>query len=505
MLEQSTLSAEQEAAVGAALGNASRIRIKAYAGTGKSTTLRAIGQRKAGRGIYLVFSKANQIDAEKKFPTNVKCMTTHGLAYRNVIRTFQKSGKPFGAIHLGSIRQMLGLDGQQAMSNSWVVRQALTNYCNSADAAPGHDHIPEITRKVIGAQYTRQYADPEMAETTLSKHLDAYVEAVNMVWEAMTDPHNQEISLSHDGYLKLWSLSGPRIGADFLLLDEAQDTNPCVLTVLKQFDGQLIVVGDPYQAIFGWRGAVNAMECFDGEARALTHTFRFGENLAGPANAVLRLLGEREPLVGAASNPGRIGACDVQKTMSVITRTNAVAALEAYKVCEKAPTAVVGGVDDFAKLLESGYALKKGWVDKVSHLPLRQFRSWDQLTVYVERTQDAEMKMLVRLVSEMGEGIQGLVHTLRTRLVDECQAQIVISTAHKAKGREWSQVRLGEDFPDLTDSEGKMTASTEELNLLYVAATRARSVLQPNQCLMEALDLDRRGQSRLSPNPPPGR
>jgi len=52
----------------------------------------------------------------------------------------------------------------------------------------------------------------------------------------------------------------------------------------------------------------------------------------------------------------------------------------------------------------------------------------------------------------------------------------VLSTAHKAKGREWDSVRLAADFASSrTDAD---QADTEaETRLFYVAMTRARSVL----------------------------
>ena len=81
----------------------------------------------------------------------------------------------------------------------------------------------------------------------------------NHVWSRMCDP-NDVLPLGHDGYLKLWALSKPRIAADFILLDEAQDTNPVVLGVLQSQQAQLVYVGDRYQQIYEWRGAVNAME-----------------------------------------------------------------------------------------------------------------------------------------------------------------------------------------------------------------------------------------------------
>ena len=56
------------------------------------------------------------------------------------------------------------------------------------------------------------------------------------------------------------------IPAEFLLLDEAQDTN-CVLEKVftaQRDHAQLIMVGDSAQAIYGWRGAYDVMTDFDG-------------------------------------------------------------------------------------------------------------------------------------------------------------------------------------------------------------------------------------------------
>lgn len=54
---------------------------------------------------------------------------------------------------------------------------------------------------------------------------------------------------------------------------------------------------------------------------------------------------------------------------------------------------------------------------------------------------------------------------------NERSASITISTAHKAKGREWDTVRLYGDFPHVDNM------SDEELRLVYVAVTRARKHL----------------------------
>jgi hypothetical protein len=54
--------------------------------------------------------------------------------------------------------------------------------------------------------------------------------------------------------------------------------------------------------------------------------------------------------------------------------------------------------------------------------------------------------------------------------VPEAQCDLVISTAHKAKGCEWDTVQLATDFPEPSEAG----LSVEEWRLLYVAVTRAR-------------------------------
>ena len=125
--------------------------------------------------------------------------------------------------------------------------------------------------------------------------------------------------LGHDGYLKLWALTNPVIQRDFILLDEAQDTNEVVLDVLKRQQSQFVCVGDAHQQIYEWRGAVNAMQrirtanhCY------LTMSFRFGEPIAQAANQILRRLGEQrriDPRTFPNYSATRIGATCSSRSM----------------------------------------------------------------------------------------------------------------------------------------------------------------------------------------------
>lgn len=88
----------------------------------------------------------------------------------------------------------------------------------------------------------------------------------------------------------------------------------------------------------------------------------------------------------------------------------------------------------------------------------------------------------VNLVESRGE--RQLMWALN-RTVDEEKSDLIVSTAHKAKGREWATVRLMDDFlrsrPTKPKTDGKSGVNDHdpaELRLFYVALTRAREAIE---------------------------
>jgi superfamily II DNA or RNA helicase len=58
------------------------VKIKAFAGSGKTSTLVAISRELSGKGLYLAYNKVIAADAVNKFPLHVDCKTAHSIAYR---------------------------------------------------------------------------------------------------------------------------------------------------------------------------------------------------------------------------------------------------------------------------------------------------------------------------------------------------------------------------------------------------------------------------------------
>jgi superfamily I DNA/RNA helicase len=53
----------------------------------------------------------------------------------------------------------------------------------------------------------------------------------------------------------------------------------------------------------------------------------------------------------------------------------------------------------------------------------------------------------------------------------------VISTVHRAKGLEWSRVKIMGDFRFKTDEDGRKTLPDDEKRLLYAALSRAKHLM----------------------------
>ncbi|EMJ2324923.1 ATP-binding domain-containing protein, partial [Salmonella enterica] len=66
-------------------------------------------------------------------------------------------------------------------------------------------------------------------------------------------------------------------------------------------------------------------------------------------------------------------------------------------------------------------------------------------------------------------------------------ADVTVCTAHRSKGLEWDVVALYDDFADILDPDMPVDRRDDELNLLYVAATRARRLLVPDPVIREIL------------------
>jgi hypothetical protein len=471
--------------------------IEAGAGTGKTATLKLLAQSAPSARIqYVAFNKAIVEEAAVKFPSNVSANTAHSLAFRAIGKQFShrlNAGRMTGSqiariLGLSSITIDLGDDEHRTLSADYLasrVMGAVGRFCQTADTAIERRHFEYIDGiDAPTADGRRTFANNDEITSAL-------LPFARKAWEDLQRTDGN-LRFAHDHYLKMWQLSEPKINADIILFDEAQDANPVMSAIVAaQTDAQVVYVGDSQQAIYEFTGAVNALAGFASDHRVfLTQSFRFGEAVANVANDVLAMIeGAELRLVGTPSIPSTVGIAE--RDDAILCRTNATAVEAVINLQSQGRTAhLVGGGKDVVAFAKAARDLMSG--RSTSHPELACFDNWGAVQHYVENdAQGGDLKLMVGLVDKFS--VETILSAL-DNMVSEAKADTIVSTAHKSKGREWDNVRLAGDFP----VEGERL-SAGELRLIYVAVTRARLNLDASALAMlfglptaddEAYDVD---------------
>lgn len=447
---------------------------KAKAGTGKTTSCKLYAMlHPSERILYLVYNRANRDEAVLKFPRNVVPLTIHQVAYAAIGGRF--AHKLAQSLRLKQIAAFLdaGYDWDLVKR----VQNAVNTFMVSSDPALSMNHIgPMAPEKIKRAEYI--------------------LSCSQKMWSAMSDPANSFPAL-HDVYLKLYQLSKPELHNryDTILVDEYQDTNPVTNAIVKAQASKckLRLVGDEFQQIYRWRGAENALDKLENLNPViynLTNSFRFGQVIADVANSILFHKHNQNKIIGSPHISSYLGIAE--EPLAIIHRTvfgTIEAGIEAAK--NNTPTLWIGGLKGYnvSDLLDVFY-LYTNEKDKILNKRLSgEFRSFDEYKDVAKKANDHEMLRAVKIV-EKYYNLPKLIDRLRlTETQDPDQAVITLTTAHRAKGLEFPSVRLGDDFPCLLDSDSDDEIISDEINLLYVASTRAINDLECNDAVLELIDL----------------
>ncbi|MFC8920322.1 UvrD-helicase domain-containing protein [Streptomyces sp. NPDC057116] len=483
----STPTHEQQHAVDAKRSG-DHLVLQAGAGTGKTTTLRMLAASDSRRAVYLAYNRSIVDDAVRGFPSHVACHTGHSLALREVghlysdrLSTPREPSWKVG-LRIGIAPHLRIRLGDRVVTNktlAYTVFRTVKRFCYSADTEIEAHHVPRLR----GLETDNLHA--VLVEVVLPY--------ARRAWEDLQNPNTGVVKFEHDHYLKIWALKEPQIRADYLLLDEAQDTNPVLEKVFtaQRSHAQLVLVGDSAQAIYGWRGARDVMSTFDGRQLTLSQSFRFGPALATEANRWLSIVRSPLRLQGTPSIETTIGA--LPHPAAVLCRTNAGTVIEILKLlAENKRVALNGGGRTLDDLARAAADLKAG--RRTTHPELVLFQSWGELQEYAnDDPAGRDLLPLVEIVDEYG--VEVILQAVRC-LDREEVADVTVSTAHKAKGRQWSTVRIAQDFepspPEESDTSGAPSLrplNIDEARLAYVAVTRAR----------HHLDLGGPGLDQLSP------
>ncbi|WP_052434174.1 UvrD-helicase domain-containing protein [Streptacidiphilus melanogenes] len=453
------------------------VAVQALAGTGKTSTLLMLTERLPKKRIaYIAFNRAIADEARRKFPRRVTSGTSHSYA-RTALRNtplwdkVSRAGRNGGARFPKDVAPLLGLTkplkfqdgGLEPQEVARIALTAVRRYRESADAELGPQHLGE------------RWADSPVTGRLLR--------FAQQIWDDKADPESNRFIFEPDDYIKVWALGSPRLPFDLIMFDEAQDINPVLEKVVADQQAQKIVVGDSHQSIYEFRGAIDALKDWPAdESLPLTQSWRFGPEVAAVGNAYLRLLDADLVLEGNPSLDSSIG--DVDEPDAILTKTNigAIGAvIEGFDQGKR--VALVGGGGDIEAIAKAAQDLQNG--RRTKHPELSAFANWNEVREFADTDEDAKaLQTLVRLVDRYRpDGLLRMIESLvpEDAVDEESKPELVVSTAHKSKGREWDNVRIGPDFPqpkEDTSTGEVILPPPSELRLAYVTVTRAKARLE---------------------------
>jgi superfamily I DNA/RNA helicase len=485
--------------------------INALAGTGKTTTLVQVVEEliykqrvRPSQIVTLCFARRNREDFARKMPDGVTFYTFNALGYKawreargkTVLDQWKSSN---------ILRQALGLqrdnfpDFTRAISllknNAYVPKSIEINHGGNSDEGvimkilqntnldTGNLEDDEVVVLLNRALHTSIYwaygrPDPVSGAFPPKKEKGASI-------------------IDFDDQLYMPTLFGGIFDTfPYVLVDEAQDLSPIQHRMVQAIcspDTRFIMVGDPRQAIYAFRGALaNSFhllsESFGCVSFPLSYNFRCSQAVIKEAQYFApSIKAWDEAPIGAVEKPRLWNIKDVQLGDAILCRNNAPLVRAFYALLkEQIPAAILG--KDIGKTLVA-IAEKKLGGGLNFQMMERAIDTWAEQAHNKAASKEQYAKMAaVRDNQEIFHIINGVIKEQKEqyhrqfvleikRIFEPENAPVILCTIHKSKGFEWPNVWFMD--PHLIPGRwAKDPADIEqENNLKYVGITRAKNTL----------------------------
>lgn len=451
--------------------NEGLLLVSSVAGSGKTTMLTQISKTvKPKTGLYLAYTNAVARQAQKKFPKEVHCCTTHALAHTPIVK-----GLHLKVANFFSYRQVTDLKHYE---DRLAVVNHLRSFCLSA------------------------YVDFD----TYAKDKLLPKKITDSVMKILVDMQEGTIDCTHDFYLKLYhmSLADGSISYDdfdLIMLDEAGDLNEVTLEIFKLLPAKRkVLVGDPSQNIFAFNHTINcfALDFPNSKSLTMSKSFRTSAEIAKKIQAFCRL-----HLIKDMKFEGVEITDPAIQTKAYIARTNAALISKMIDLNEmNIPYGLTRKAKQIFEAPLSLCSLKyKGFISDPSLRFLQDDvntyfedaktnADYSSPLMYIKATypRDIVIQQTIKTILRHGQG--AIINCYDSARQHEKVNQIyMLGTAHSTKGLEFDQVEVGEDLNTAVDQVVEATTfigdeipaysieDQTELNLYYVACSRAKKKL----------------------------
>jgi len=465
---------EQAAIIEAACSTKDNLLINALAGAAKTSTLVMIAEALPSSLpiLSLAFNKRIAEEMKTRLPGNVMCKTLNAIGHGVWAQTIAR-------------RKIV-----VSTKKSYEILKSLVDDMKRGDRSDAYDTFSE-TLKLIGAAKLAGYI-PEKSPTgrrliscdDFWASLDEDAEEVSRdlvdraLIESITQAYQGIIDFDDQIYMScLFGGTFPKF--PLVLVDEAQDLSAINHAMLdKLVVNRLIAVGDPWQSIYAFRGALSTSmatlrDRFKMKEMNLSISFRCPKVVVERARFRAPHMQYPEWAVeGQVNVPTEWSTGDIGDGAAIICRNNAPLFRLAFLLIRSGRGVTVVGSDIGPALVK---ALKKlGPEDMTYEQTNKAIDAWE-----TERLRKAKGKAAtkdkaecLRVFLSVGGSLAGA--TAYAESIFKSTGPIQLLSGHKSKGLEYDHVfHLDPSRIPSPYAEGE-DALEQELNIRYVILTRAK-------------------------------
>ena len=444
----------------------SNLMLNALAGTGKSATLKMIDKAsKIHPALYLVFNKRNADEAK----------ASEGFRSTTTIKTFNACGH---GIWAGAIKDKLVLDKAKSRTLWKAEVDSMTKaeagaawreyyvVMDGLEKAKSLGYVPKackLPHKSLINQHHFHLAMDERPNDIASEIIDdILIESIKRAYGGLID-FNDQIYMP-----ALFGGTFPKFPR--VMVDEYQDQSPVNhAMLLRLVKGRLIGVGDPYQNIYGFRGAkaggmTDAILLYAMSELPLSTSFRCPQ-------AIVEAVQWRVPHFrwskagGSVRTETEFSGDSFGDDATVICRNNAPLLRLAFKLISGGRSVSVVGSELGPKLV--GIMKKLGDSTMPRTKALSAIEEWRETRLVAGSKSANDLADCMRVLCEHGDTL-GQAISYAEHIFAQ-QGTIRLLTGHKSKGLEFDNVFWLDPWL-CKDTE-------QDLNLRYVITTRSQNNL----------------------------
>lgn len=506
----------QQQAIVASVADGASVFCEAGAGTAKSSTLELAAPGVKGPALALAFNRAIAQELGPRLPQNFATKTFNGLGHGAWLRGNPRVTKwDLQPQKLGRLVTQVAKDRQLKLSSDqWemvreLVRRAMMAGLVPAALATGQELVPDTTEAWVEAGLEAGYDEDLVVE---------WVDFGRMVLE-------ESIALARAGVISFDDqvycptvLGGQWPRFPTILVDEAQDLSGLNRRMIELASGaqpRLVVVGDPRQSIYAFRGAdhssmpnLRALRQ-QWDHRELSVTFRCPRAIverqqqhypgytAAPSVAdgrVVTLRSSRDEGGHEAGWQWRDVMAELPRpgsTMAVLCRNNGPLFALAFKLLRAGIGVVMLGRDigKGLEVLSRKLAPEDATPADAVEAAVAEWRQSEvskaianghdeRVAGITDRAECLEAVLQNAAVRDAGE-----LRAMLRKLFARVEGTVTLGSIHRSKGLEWDLVlhldpwRVPSKQARRAAAAGDTRALKQEWNLKYVCETRTKHTL----------------------------